>query len=541
MEIGDYLAAVRRRWWLMAVLAVLGAAAGYQQAASTTPAYRSTATVYVSLSRGDTVTELVQGSTYTRNLVESYVRLARQPYVLQPVIDDLGLDVTPARLAGSVTTEAPLDSMLIEISASSASPERAARIANAVAAQLGKAVADLSPASQDGLATVQVTTVGPATPAAWAYTPNTKLLVMTGGGAGLALGLVLALAWLRLDTRVRTVDDLRGRTVLGSVPRDRAFRHDGPLTVVTSPRGPIAEAYRRVRANLDFLDSATRVRTVVVTSTLPGDGKSTTSASLALALAHTGRRVLLVDADLRRPALARMCGLEESAGLTTVLTHRATLEDVRQPWGSDGLDVLTSGPVPPNPTQLIDSQAMADFLRDAQDRYDVVIVDTSPLLAVTDAAVLARRASGAIVVARARRVRRKDLAEALATLDGLGATCLGVVLNAGPRTPHASSYGYVEQGRRRRGIRRAGPAPVAPPTASAASAEPATSAVSTATWLPPAEEETRALPIVAARANPPGPVPSGSTTGSTSPGTPVVEGSEGTPGAPRREAPPLRP
>jgi|GEM_PF-1149646 len=474
MEIGEYLAALRKRWYVIVVLAVLGAGIGYQQAQASTPMYRSTSKVFVSLARGDTVADLVQGSTYTRNLVESYVQLATVPAVLEPVIDRLDLTVTPKQLASVVHAEAPLDTMLIEISATSRSADRASAVANAVADQLSATVESLSPTSADGVASVKITMVGEATPAAAPFSPNTKLLVATGGALGLAIGLALALAWARLDTKVRGTADLPrepARPLLGLIPYDRSISTEGPRTIIEHPRGALAEAYRRVRANLDFLDSTDPVRAFVVTSTVPREGKSTTSVSLALALADTGRRVLLVDADLRRPAVARICGLEGEVGLTTILAHKATLADVRQPWGVEGLDVVTAGRVPPNPTQLIDSAAIAAFLEEAKATYDMVIVDTSPLLAVSDAAVLARRTNGAIVVARARKVDRHHLQEALTTLDTLGAPCLGLVLNGGPRMRRATSYGYMEPRRRPRTPRRAGrPAPVDVPAAEPAEA-----------------------------------------------------------------------
>ncbi|MBO9553272.1 polysaccharide biosynthesis tyrosine autokinase [Cellulomonas sp.] len=470
MEIGEYLAALRKRWWVILVLAVLGAGIGYQQAQASTPMYRSTAKVFVSLARGDTVADLVQGSTYTRNLVESYVQLATVPAVLEPVAEQLDLPVSAKQLASVVHAEAPLDTMLIEISASSRSAQRASDIANAVANQLSETVETLSPTSADGVASVKITMVGEATPAGVPFSPNTKLLVATGGALGLAIGFAIALAWARLDTRVRGAGDLPrepARPLLGLIPYDRSISSEGPRTIIEHPRGALAEAYRRVRANLDFLDSTDPVRAFVVTSTVPREGKSTTSVSLALALADTGRRVLLVDADLRRPAVARICGLEGEVGLTTILARKATLADVRQPWGIEGLDVVTAGRVPPNPTQLIDSVAIAAFLEEAKATYDMVIVDTSPLLAVSDAAVLARRTNGAIVVARARKVDRHGLQEALTTLDTLGAPCLGLVLNGGPRQRRATSYGYMEPRRRPRLPRRGGkggPAEVSPET-----------------------------------------------------------------------------
>ncbi|WP_051681845.1 polysaccharide biosynthesis tyrosine autokinase [Cellulomonas sp. HZM] len=450
----EYVAALRKRWLVILLLAVIGAGLGYWKASSTEPLYRSTSKVYVSLTRGDTVGDLVQGSTYTRNLVESFAQLATMPVVLQPVIDDLDLGITPRALAGAVSADSPLDTVIIEISATSRSPQRAAAIANSVAKHLSTTVKDLSPTSEDGASTVQMSVVSPAAPPSYAFSPNTKLLTATGGLVGIGIGIVVALAWTLLDTRVRSARDIPARperVLLGTVPQDRAVRRWGARAIVESPHAPLAEAYRRVRTNLQFLDVAKPVHSIVVSSAVPGEGKSLTSINLALIMAERGRRVLLVDADMRRQTVAGALGIEGGAGLSTVLVGDATLADVAQPWAHENLEVVTAGATPPNPGQLVDSEAMGEFIAAATATYDLVVIDTPPLLAVADAAVLSRRVDGVVVVVGCNHVRRTELADALATLDAIDATCLGVVLNK--TSEQAGAYTYTST-RRRRSIGR---------------------------------------------------------------------------------------
>lgn len=471
MELGEYLAALRKGLPVILLLALLGGALGYGQAVATTPTYRSSSTVFLSLTRAETVSELNQGATYTQNLVQSFVQLARLPVVLDPVIEGLGLDVTPNALAGTIQVDSPLNTQLIEISAVSPDPQRAADVANAVAASLAENVTALAPTSADGAAALRLSVVAEARPSRFPFSPAPRRDAAAGLVLGVALGVLVALVRAQLDTRVRTAKDLSAdpaRATLGQVPLTPLLvKH--PRAVLADPHSVLAESYRRVAANLQFLDASRPLRAMVVSSTVPGEGKSTTAINLALVMAEKRASVLLVDADLRSPSVAEMCGLEAAAGLSTVLGNQATIDDVVQHWGVPNLHVIAAGQIPPNPSQLIDSEAMDKFLASATSTYDLVIIDTPPLLALTDGAVLARKTDGAVVVARSRKVRRPQLTEALASIDALGATCLGVVLNGIPTQSHLRyGYGHVPHRRGLFGRHRARasvppPAHAAPP------------------------------------------------------------------------------
>ncbi|MFC0712417.1 polysaccharide biosynthesis tyrosine autokinase [Cellulomonas biazotea] len=431
MEPAEYLAALRKHWLFIAVLGVLGFAAGYAYSTSLPSSFRATSSVYVTVPESSSVGELVQGSTYAQNRIENYAQLATKPFVLDPVIDDLGLDTTARALAKSVGVSAPLNSTILEISAVSGEPERAADIANAVAQQLATAVEELEGDTADGEPNVQITMVGEATPPNFAFAPNTKLNAATGLVLGGVIGVVLALARTLLDTRIRSMKDLRRATdtpVLSSVRYDRKGRKS-PLVMRRDPFGDQAEAFRRLRTNLRFLTIAGPSRSIVVTSSLPTEGKSTTAINLAIAMAEGNARILLIDADLRRPSVHRYLGIEGAVGLTTVLIGEASAEDVIQPWGDGSLDVLPAGQIPPNPSELLDSPAMGRLLQRLSLRYDVILLDSAPLLPVTDAAVLSRLTDGALVVVGCRTVHRNQLSDALASLEAVDARVLGLLLN----------------------------------------------------------------------------------------------------------------
>ena len=445
MELHDYLAILRKRWvsiLLITALAVGGAAVATLLA---TPTYQAKSQVFVSVrTEGTTSSDLLQGTSFTQKQVKSYTDMVTSPRVLIPVIEHLGLPTTPDELAKSVTADSPLDTVLINVTVTDTDPQVASDVANATAESLGTQVTALEKPA-DGPSPVHISTIRTATVPIAPATPNTKLNLALGLLVGLALGLGLAVLREMLDTKVRTAADVQKVTdasVIASIGFDEeAPKH--PLIVQSSPHSHRSEAFRRLRTNLQFLDIAGRPKTIVVTSSLPGEGKSTTAINLAITLADAGSRVALVDADLRRPSVAEYMGLEGAVGLTTVLIGQATVQDVIQPWGNGNLHVLPSGQIPPNPSELLGSRSMADLLEQLTGLYDIVLIDTPPLLPVTDAAILARLTGGALVVVGANSLSRQQLAASLGSLETVGARVLGVVLNR-LAYKQADAYSYYD-------------------------------------------------------------------------------------------------
>ena len=451
MELAEYANVLRRRWLVIVSSALLAALVALGWAWSTPPSYTATAKVYVSLSTGESTSDLLQGSTYVKNLIESYAALTDMPVVLDPVARDLGPGTTGRELATAVTADSPLNTSIIEIKAVDGQPGRAAQIANAVAQQLSTTVVELSPATPTGEQAIAVTVVSPAEVPEYPSAPRTRLLTAAGGAAGLGLSVALVLLWAVLDTRIRSPRDLElvseGTALLGSIPVVR--RRTARVPATHEPLSTRAEAYRRVQTNLSYVDATTPARVIVVTSSVPAEGKSTTSISLASTFAESGSSVLLIDSDMRRPSIASTLGLEDAAGLTTALVGRSAMPDLVQRYGVSRLDVLPLGPIPPNPHQLIASDATRDLIAAARSAYDVVVIDAPPLLPVSDAAVLSTMADGVVVVVGSRRVRRQQLAQALQALAGVEARVLGFILAFAPRSgPGGSYYGYRTARRR---------------------------------------------------------------------------------------------
>ncbi|MFC8190589.1 polysaccharide biosynthesis tyrosine autokinase [Cellulomonas sp. NPDC057328] len=500
MDLRAYVAILRKRWISIAALTVLGVLGGIGLNAAATPMYTAATQLYVSVQSGGTTSDMLQGANFTRAQVASYARLVTGPLVLGPVIDDLGLDTRADELAERVTADSPLNTSLININVSDESPALAAAIANAVATELTDVVTDLEQPTDGSPSPVKLTVVRDAAAPTDPSSPSTRLNLALGLALGLVAGVAAAVLREMLDTRVRdedTVAQLAAAPVVGTIAFDEdAGAH--PLIVQSDPHSIRAEAFRRLRTNVQFLDVSDRSNSIVVTSSLPAEGKSTTTINLAIALADAGSRVALVDADLRRPTVAKYLGIEGAVGLTTALIGRAPVDQLMQPWGNGMLHVLPSGQVPPNPSELLGSSAMSQLLSKLTAEYDIVLLDTPPLLPVTDAAILARLAGGALVVVGAGKITRHQLAGSLSALKTVDARVLGMVVNREPRK-HGERYEYYRYGTetpvakktRGRGVlpRKGGSAGEAT-TAGTASAPVTTATGATALW--PGESMTEA-------------------------------------------------
>lgn len=450
MELRDYIRILRKSWVLivMFTLVAVGAASAYSLVK--TPEYSATSKVFVSTQSSGSTSDLAQGNNFSVARVKTYSALVTTPIVLLPVVAKLGLGVTADTLAQKVAASATLDTSIIAITVTDTDPVRAADTANAVSASLTLVVVDIeTPDSAAAASPVKLTLAQEAIVPTIPVSPNVPLNIALGALVGLALGVGLAVLRETLETRIRNTRDVEQLTelpILGGIVFDPKAK-DRPLIVHVDPRSPRAESFRTLRTNLQYLDVGRIDRSFVITSSIESEGKSTTGANLAIALADAGSRVLLVDADLRRPKIADYMDLEGSAGLTDVLIGRADLADVIQPWGKGQLFVLPAGHVPPNPSELLGSTRMTQLIAEFNRAFDVVIFDSPPLLPVTDAAILAKNVGGALIVVAAGRTHKNQLTGAIAALDNVGAPVSGLVLTMLPtKGPDAYGYGHYGYG-----------------------------------------------------------------------------------------------
>ncbi|MFF2910895.1 CpsD/CapB family tyrosine-protein kinase [Paenibacillus sp. NPDC057934] len=214
------------------------------------------------------------------------------------------------------------------------------------------------------------------------------------------------------------------------------------LITVTNPRSPISEAFRALRTNIDFSSVDEKIQIIMITSSGPEEGKSTVSANLAAAYAQSDKKVLLIDGDLRKPTAHKTFKLSNRYGLSSLLSKQADLEDVVQDSGVPNLSLITSGPLPPNPAEMMASNRMTTVLQEMRELFDIVIIDTPPLLAVTDAQIVASKSDGVIMVVSYGKVKREIAMKAKSGLDRVGAKMLGVVLNNVKRKASEGYYYY---------------------------------------------------------------------------------------------------
>jgi len=447
VELKDYIRVIRKRWQII-VAVTLVAMAGAALATTLSPkVYEATTQLFVSTSGGSDSSSLLSGSNFTQERVISYANVITTPNVLDPVIKTLHLNTDAASLGAHITATVPLNTVLIQVAVQSTNPRMAAQVADAVGKQFSKTVTDLESVNKGQSSPVKVTVVtSPTVPTAPVSPKPTRNLAL-GMVLGLLLGLGLALLRDLLDTTIKNEKDcseVTDTTVIGSIAFDPDASKN-PLIVQADPHGPRAEAFRTLRTNLQFVDAANHPRSIVFTSSVPREGKTTTTANLAITMAAGGARICVIEGDLRRPRLLEYMGMDGSFGLTNVLIGQAELGDVLQQFAESSVYVIGAGSIPPNPSELLGSTAMSETLRELESRFDVVIIDTPPLLPVTDAAVLSTIAGGTVIVVGAGRVDRDHLAKSLQSLDAVNAQVMGLVLNLIP-TKGADAYATYRNG-----------------------------------------------------------------------------------------------
>jgi succinoglycan biosynthesis transport protein ExoP len=497
------LGVLRRRTPLILLCLLLTAGAAYGFSKSQTKKYTATASLVFN---NNQPSQQVAGLPVVNNdsqqaQLNTNVKLVQLGDMAEKTASLLGRGLTKKKVSEALRVSAQGESNIVNVSATSSSPALAAAIANtytslfvseqqnsnhayyaSALALVNKQLAALPPRQKAGtaglalqeraqslgvLAELQSGTVKLAQAAAVPKSPSSPKVfrdTVLGAVLGLLLGLGIAFLLERFDRRIREPEDLEaiyGLPLLGTVPESKVLARSARREAqgrgaarAALPPGE-AEAFQLIRAHLRYFNVDRELRTLLVASPAPGDGKTTVALHLAVAAATVGSRVLLLDADLRHPTVADQLALKSEPGVSDVLIGSVSLSnatqsiDLDQPPGVFGrgptLDVLVAGLLPPNPGELIESQAMETALEQARSTYDLIVIDTPPLTAVSDAFPLLRKVDGVVIVGRVGRNRREVAERLHRTLAGAGAPLLGVVANGykARRGSYADGYGYT--------------------------------------------------------------------------------------------------
>lgn len=439
---------LRAYWKAIVALTVAGGLVGLAWSATQPRVYTADASGYVAAVASDGSTgAALAGDQLALSKVKSFIDMGYWRSVAEMARQDLGITDSPEALVQRVRVSNPVDTVNVRVDATGSTPESARDLAEAWIRGMTAQVDQLETGGS-GQGAVRLVAGDSARLPTSPSSPNVRLDVSIGTVVGAILGIVFALVRRSFDRRVRTASDITDAvdaSVVGILPVDKELasgRAVFSFDDIKDGRGSFAhkEAMRELRTNLQYVDVDRPARVMVVTSPLPGDGKSTTAANLAVSIAATGQAVILIDGDLRRPVLGGMFGFSNDVGLSDVLAGRAQIEQVAHQVDEHGrLFVVAAGRTPPNPSEMVGSQRMQALSRKLAEDL-VVIVDSPPTLAVADAAVIASWADGAVLVVTAGRTTDDMLTRATENIAKTRGHILGVVLNRAPLRGADSSY-----------------------------------------------------------------------------------------------------
>lgn len=442
MDLREFVDTLRARWKFLVSTVILGSAASVFIVLSLAPQYASSVKLFISTPATDSAANFA-APLFVGQRVASYADLAVDQTLLQRVIGRLNLDMTPDALRGDIAANVITGTQTIQINVTADSPEQAQQIATAESKEVVDLVTKLEePGDPDAAPAIVARVAGQPSLSDTPVAPNVPLLVGVGVLLSLFVGIAGAILRDVLDRTVKSrqdVEEASGSTVLATLPYVPQLKKQ---QLSPSGGGTLAEALRVLRTNLQFANVDANTQTILISSALPDEGKTLVATNLAVSMAQAGQLVLLIDADMRNPNGAEMLGLENSVGLVSVLIGRTSLQDATQPHES-GVNFLGTGPKPPNPAEVLNTQAMRDVFRMAAKEYDTIIVDAPPMLPVADASILATEVDGTLLLVRHGTTTREQVRLAVSRLETVGGRLFGTILNRTPRrSSGAYDYGY---------------------------------------------------------------------------------------------------
>jgi succinoglycan biosynthesis transport protein ExoP len=450
MDLKDFYRLVLRNLVIVIVSTLSGVGVAASVTWAMTPMYEAKIQLFVSTqSSAVDISALVQGSSFSQQRVKSYAQIIPSSKTLNPVITNLRLDMSAEKLAKRVKASAPLDTVLINVSVLDESPARAALIANEIGSQFAKTANELELSQFGGAPAIKVSVVKSASVPIEPASPKVTLNILLGLILGFGLGIGLAILRQIFDTTIKNEQDLDGTALLGAIGFDESAK-DKPLITQISRYAARTESFRQLRTNLQYIKADQPPQVIAITSALPAEGKTSSAINLALSMANSGFSVILIEADMRRPKVNKYLGLEnKNSGLSEILSGRfGTLksDEISQYISKFGeeisIDFISSGAVPPNPSELLNSETFDALLEILRKRYNFIVIDCPPSLPVADAAIISTRTDGVVIIAAAGSTKINQYLGAREAINNVGGHILGVVLNMIPLTRSYGDYGY---------------------------------------------------------------------------------------------------
>lgn len=359
-----------------------------------------------------------------RKLVHTYGELVKSRLVIDKVIDSLDLEISYETFKGKIQVELVNDTEIIKIKVKDNDRELVANIANELSEQFMKTV-------NIKMRVENIQIIDKAYIQENPISPNKTLNIIIGSVIGFMIGVFLTLLLEYLNNTFKTPEDVEKNLnlpVLGIIPTMNS--DTGETIVKDNAKSPISESFRTMRTNIQFTNIDKDTKTLAITSTVPNEGKSFIVSNLAISIAQGEKRVLLVDCDLRKPKLHKIFGVLNTIGLTNILMGAFSLEDsLLEIDDIEGLALITSGPIPPNPSELLNSYRMKDFLELVKREYDIVIIDTPPIGFVTDGAIVSTLTDGTLLVIESHKTEIGQVQYAKELLDKVNANIIGGILN----------------------------------------------------------------------------------------------------------------
>ncbi len=454
IDLKDLIHIIKMRWWIIVLFFVLSViVTGVVSFKVLDPVYKAEASLFVGKESNSIASIDIGEFSLNQKLVSDYREIILSKLVAKEVIKDLNLDMSVETFQKRVSVYTVKDSRFFKIGFESTNPQIAMDVVNKLSEVIIEKAEEIIQVKNVQRIDIAELPVNP-------IRPNRTMNIAIAGVLGIMIGVFIIFILEYLNYTIKTDKDVErylGLNIIGEIPvfqgaergkkkkKSKKMKNGFSLSLISylDPKAPASEAYRSLRTNIGYMSLDKQIKTILVTSPGPAEGKTTTSANIAISMTQVGKKVLLVETDLRKPKIHRYFGKLNDVGVTDVIVNDLDIDDVIKPIEKiENLSIISSGAIPPNPAELLDSKKMSIFIDQLKERFDLIIFDTPPVGQLTDAAVLGKLVDGAILVVASGQSNIDIAKHAKASLDNVNVKLLGTVMT---KINKASSGAYYNR------------------------------------------------------------------------------------------------